>query len=54
MFQNRVLRKLFEPRRDEITGGGRNCIMRSCINLYSVPNRIRMIKSRRVGYIACI
>jgi hypothetical protein len=28
-FENRVLRRIFEPKRDEVTGGGENCIMRS-------------------------
>jgi hypothetical protein len=28
VFENRVLRRMFGPKRDEITGGWRNCIMR--------------------------
>jgi hypothetical protein len=31
VFENRVLRRIFEPKRDEVTGGGENCIMRSFI-----------------------
>jgi hypothetical protein len=31
VFENRVLRRIFEPRRNEITEGGENCIMRSFI-----------------------
>jgi hypothetical protein len=30
-FENRVLRRIFEPKRDEMTAGCRNCIMRSFI-----------------------
>jgi hypothetical protein len=31
VFENRVLRRIFRPRRDEVTGIGGNCIMRSFI-----------------------
>jgi hypothetical protein len=31
MFENRVLRRIFELNRDEVTGGGKNCIMRSFV-----------------------
>jgi hypothetical protein len=31
VFENRVLRRIFGPKRDEVTGGWRNCIMRSFI-----------------------
>jgi hypothetical protein len=31
VFENRVLRRIFGPKRDEVTGGWRNCIMRSCM-----------------------
>jgi len=29
VFENRVLRRIFEPKRDEVTGSGENCVMRS-------------------------
>jgi hypothetical protein len=29
VFENRVLRKIFRPERDEVTGGGEDCITRS-------------------------
>jgi hypothetical protein len=32
MFENRVLRKIFGPKREDITGGWRKCIMRSFIS----------------------
>jgi hypothetical protein len=31
VFENRVLRRTFEPKREELTGNGENCIMRSFI-----------------------
>jgi hypothetical protein len=45
----RVLRRIFRSRRDEMTGGWRNCIMRSFI--ISSPSIIRVIKSRRMRWI---
>jgi hypothetical protein len=30
VFENRVLRKIFEPKRDEVMGGWKNCITSSC------------------------
>jgi hypothetical protein len=44
---NRVLRRLFGPKRNEVTGGRGNCIMRS---LYSTPSVIRMTKSRKMKW----
>jgi hypothetical protein len=48
VFENRVLRKIFEPKRDEVTGGWRKLHNKELYNLYSPPNIIRMFKSRRV------
>jgi hypothetical protein len=31
VFENKVLRRIFGPRRDEVAGGGENCIMRSFV-----------------------
>jgi hypothetical protein len=31
VFENRVLRRIFEPKRDEMIGGGENCTVRSFI-----------------------
>jgi hypothetical protein len=31
VFENRVFRRIFGPKRDEVTGGWKNCIMRSCM-----------------------
>jgi hypothetical protein len=50
LFENRVLRRIFGPKRDGVTGG-----WRKLHNLYSSPNIITIIKSRRmrwVGHVA--
>jgi hypothetical protein len=48
MFENGVLRRIFGPRRDEVTGDWRKLHNEELHNLYSLPNIIRMIKSRRM------
>jgi hypothetical protein len=48
MFESRELRKTFGPKRDEVTGGWRKLYNEELHNLYSSPNIIRMIKSRRM------
>jgi hypothetical protein len=45
-FENRMLRRIFEPKRDEIIGGWRKLLNKELRNLYSSSNVIRMIKSR--------
>jgi hypothetical protein len=47
VFENRVLRRIFEMKRDEVTGGWRKLHNEIC-NLQSFPSIIRMIKSRRM------
>jgi hypothetical protein len=47
---NRVLRSIFGPERDEVTGSWRNLHNGELHNLYSSPNIIRMIKSRRMRW----
>jgi hypothetical protein len=44
VFENRVLRRIFGPKRDEVTGGWRKLLNEELRNLYSSPNKIRMIK----------
>jgi hypothetical protein len=46
MSENRVLRRLVGPKRDEVTGDWRNPHNKELRNLYSSPNIITMIKSR--------
>jgi hypothetical protein len=48
VFENRVLRRIFGPKRDEVTGDWRKLHNEELHNLYSSPNIIRMIKSRRM------
>jgi hypothetical protein len=43
-----VLRRIFGPKRDEVTGGWRKLQNEELHNLYSSPSIIRMIKSRRM------
>jgi hypothetical protein len=48
MFENRVLRRIFGPKRDEIIASWRKMHNQELHNLYSLPNIIRMIESRRL------
>jgi hypothetical protein len=55
MFENRVLRRVFGPKSDELLGRWRKLYNEELRNLYSSPSIIRMIKSRRMrwaGYVA--
>jgi hypothetical protein len=44
MFENRMLRRIFVPKRDEVMGGWRKLYNDELHNLYSFPNIIRMMK----------
>jgi hypothetical protein len=48
VFENRVLRRIFVPKRDRVTGGWRELHNEELHNLYSSPSIIRIIKSRRL------
>jgi hypothetical protein len=51
VFENRVLRRIFGPKRDEVTGEWRKLHNEELHNLYSSPNIFRMIiMSRRMGW----
>jgi hypothetical protein len=55
VFENRVLRRVFGPRRDEGTGEWRKLHNEEMNELYSLPNNVRVVKSRRmrwVGHVA--
>jgi hypothetical protein len=48
VFENRVLRRIFGPKRDEVTGGWRKLHNEELHNFCCSPSGIRMIKSRRM------
>ena len=50
VFENMVLRRVFGPRRDEITGEWRRLHNGELIYLYSSPNIVRVTKSRRMRW----
>jgi hypothetical protein len=55
VFENRVWRRIFGPKRDGVTGGWRKLHDEELHNLYSSPSIIRIIKSkrmRRAGHVA--
>jgi hypothetical protein len=55
VFENRVLRRIFGPKRDEVTGEWRKLHTEELHDLYSSPSIIRIIQSRRmrlVGHVA--
>jgi hypothetical protein len=49
-FENRVLRKIFGPKRDGVTGEWRRLHNEELYAMYSSPNIIRMMKSRRMRW----
>jgi hypothetical protein len=50
VFGNRVLRRIFGPKRDGVTGGWRKLHNEEPHNLYSSPRIIRIIKSRSMSW----
>jgi hypothetical protein len=50
VFENRVLRRIFGPKRDEVTGEWRRLHNKELYALYSSTNIIRVIKSRRMRW----
>jgi hypothetical protein len=46
VFENRALKKIFGPKREEVTGGWRKLYIEELCDLYSSPGIIRIIKSR--------
>ena len=48
VFENMVLRRIFGPRRNEVTGEWRKLHNEELNGLYSSPNIVRVIKSRRM------
>ena len=57
VFENMVLRRIFGSRRDEVTGEWRRLHNKELNDLYSSPNLLWVIKSRRMiwaGHVACV
>jgi hypothetical protein len=55
VFENKVLRRIFGPKRDEVTGGWRKLHNEELRDLYSSPSIVRIIQSSRMrwaGYVA--
>jgi hypothetical protein len=55
VFENRMFRRIFRPKRDEVTGGWRKLHNKELHGLYSSPSIVRVIKARRmrwVGHVA--
>jgi hypothetical protein len=57
VFENRVLRIVFGPKRDEMTGEWTKLHNEELNDLYSLPNIVRVVKSSRMrwaGHVACM
>ena len=50
VFENRVLRRIFGPKRDEVTGEWRKLHSEELNDFYSSPNIVRVIKSRKMRW----
>ena len=50
VFENRVLRRVFGSKRDEVTGEWRKLNNEELSDLYSIPNIVRVVKSRRMRW----
>jgi hypothetical protein len=57
VFDDRVLRRIFRPKKDEVTEDWRKLHTEGLNDVYSSPNIVRVIKSRRMrwaGHVACM
>jgi len=50
VFENRVLSTVFGPKRDEVTGQWRKLYNEELLDLYSLPNIVRVVKSRTMRW----
>jgi hypothetical protein len=50
VYEKRVLRKIFGPKRDEVTGKWRKLCNEDLSDIYSLPNSVRVVKSRRMRW----
>jgi hypothetical protein len=53
VFESRVLRRIFGPKKDGVTGGWRKLHNEELHNLYSSPSIIRIMKLRRMRWGGC-
>jgi len=51
VFENRVLRRVFGPKRDEVTGERKKLHNEELNDLYPLPNIVRVVKSRRMRWV---
>jgi hypothetical protein len=49
VFENRMLRRIFGPKREEVTGGWRKLYYEKVYIMYLSPNIVWVMKSRRIG-----
>jgi hypothetical protein len=57
VFENRVLRRIFGRKREEVVGSRRRLHNEELHNFYASPNIIRVIKSKRIrwsGHVVCM
>jgi hypothetical protein len=50
VFENRMLRRIYGPKTDEVTGGWRKLHNEELHSLYSSPSIVRLIKARRMRW----
>jgi hypothetical protein len=50
VFENRVMRRVFGPKGDEVTGEWRKLHKEELRDLYSLPNIVRVVRSRRMRW----
>jgi hypothetical protein len=50
LFENKVLRRIVEPKRDEVMGGWRKLHNEELRDLYSSPSIVRIIRSKRMRW----
>jgi len=50
VFENRVLRRVFGPKRDEVTGEWRKLHNEELRDVYSLPNIVQVVKLRRMRW----